>query len=76
MRDIDKGTVIYADGMLYAYTERGELALLEPLPGSMRLVSKTLITLGTAQHWAHLVIHDGVLYVRRGNALMAFNIKR
>jgi outer membrane protein assembly factor BamB len=73
-RDIDIGTVIYADGMLYAYTQRGELALLEPLEGSFRLVSMTPIELGSEQHWAHLVIHDGILYVRHGNALMAYNI--
>jgi outer membrane protein assembly factor BamB len=75
-RDIDKGTVIYADGMLYAYTERGELALLEPLPGSIRLVSKTEVTLGSDQHWAHLVIHNGILFVRHGNALIAYNIRQ
>lgn len=74
-RDIDIGTVIYANGMLYAYTQRGELALVEPLPGSMRVVSKTSIELGSEQHWAHLVIHGGILYVRRGNAMMAFQIK-
>ncbi len=74
-REIDVGNVISADGLLYAYTERGELALLEPLPGRFRVISQTEITLGSDQHWAHLVIKDGVLYVRRGNALMAFNIR-
>lgn len=74
-RDIDVGTIIAADGMMYAYTQRGELALLEPAPGGFRLVSKTDIELGSDQHWAHLVIHEGILYVRRGNALMAFDIK-
>ena len=74
-REIAAGTVIFADGMLYVYSQRGELALIEPLPGSFRVVSKTSIELGSDQHWAHLVINDGVLYVRRGNALMAYNIK-
>ncbi len=73
-RDIDKGTVIYADGRLYCYTERGELALVNPSPQSFDIVGQTDITLGSGQHWAHLVIDGGVLYVRRGNALMAFNI--
>lgn len=74
-RDIDVGTVITADGMLYAYTERGELALLRPNNGRFTVVSQTRIELGSDQHWAHLVINDGILYVRRGNALMAFDIK-
>ncbi len=75
-RDVDIGTVIYADGMLYAYTQRGELALIEPLKGSFRLVSQTPIELGSEQHWAHLVIDNGILYVRHGNALMAYDIKK
>jgi len=74
-RDIDKGTVIYADGMLYAYTERGELALIKPQGESLKIVSQTEITLGEEQHWAHLVIHNGILYVRHGSALMAFDIR-
>lgn len=74
-REIDKGTVIAADGMLYAYTERGELALLKPNKGNYELISKTNITHGKNQHWAHLVINNGVLYVRRGNALMAYQIR-
>lgn len=75
-RDIDVGTVIAADGMLYAYTERGGLALLRPDNGRFSVVSQTRIELGSDQHWAHLVINDGILYVRRGNALMAFDISR
>lgn len=74
-REIDKGTVIAADGMMFAYTERGELALLKPNKGKIEVVSKTNITHGSNQHWAHIVINNGVLYVRRGNALMAFNIR-
>lgn len=74
-RDIDVGTVIAADGMLYAYTERGELALLKPERGNLSVVSQTMIELGSDQHWAHLVINNGILYVRHGNALMAYDIR-
>ncbi len=75
-REIDIGTVIYADGMLYAYTQRGELALLQPQQGRFSVVSQTSVDLGSDQHWAHLVIHDGILYVRHGNAVMAYDIKK
>lgn len=74
-RQIDKGTIITADGMMYAYTERGELALLRPNKGQIEVVSKTNITHGSNQHWAHLVISNGVLYVRHGNALIAYDIR-
>jgi len=70
------GTVIAdGNGMLYLYSERGEMALVRATPEKFDLVSKFHITLGTAQHWAHPVIYRGVLYVRRGDTLMAYQIK-
>jgi outer membrane protein assembly factor BamB len=74
--DIAKGTLIWAEGRLYCYSDRGELALMEPTPNGFEIRGQTDITLGSGQHWAHLVIDNGVLYVRRGNALMAFDIGR
>jgi outer membrane protein assembly factor BamB len=71
-RDFAKGTVIYADGRLYCYTERGELMLVEPAPGGFIIRGQADITLGSEQHWAHPVISNGVLYIRHGNALMAY----
>jgi outer membrane protein assembly factor BamB len=73
--DVGKGVVIYADGMLYCYSERGELVLVEAGPSAFRVVSKTRVTRGSEQHWAHPVIHDGVLYVRHGKALIAYKIR-
>jgi len=73
--ELGNGTIISADGMLYIYTDRGELALVKPNPEKFDVVSKCIITLGTNQHWAHLVIYDGVLYVRHGDTLMAYKIK-
>lgn len=75
-RDIDKGTLIYADGRLYCYTERGELALLEPTVKGFVTRGQTRVTLGSDEHWAHPVINKGILYVRRGNALLAYGISQ
>lgn len=74
-KEIAKGVVIYADGMLYCYSERGELALVEASPSAFEVVSKTTVKLGTAQHWAHPVINSGKLYVRHGDTLIAYKIK-
>jgi outer membrane protein assembly factor BamB len=73
-REIGHGVVIYADGMLYCYSQRGELALVEPDPSGFKVVSKTKVALGSEQHWAHPVIYDGVLYVRHGSALIAYKV--
>ena len=74
-QEIGNGVVIYADGMLYCYTQRGELALVKPDPSGFKVVSKTKVALGSEQHWAHPVIYDGVLYVRHGKALIAYKVK-
>ncbi len=74
-RDIDRGVVIYADGKLYYYTERGELALSKPDPGRMEIISRTSINhIGTGLHFSHPVIREGRLYVRRGDAMVVFDI--
>ena len=73
---ITVGVVIAdGDGMLYCYSERGEMALVKAAPEKFDLISKFSITWGTGTHWAHPVIYQGVLYVRHGDALMAYKIK-
>ena len=69
------GVTIAADGMLYMYTARGDIKLVRPTPERFDIVSEFPITLGTAEHIAHPIIHNGVLYVRRGNTLMAYRIR-
>ena len=71
-----KGNIISADGMLYCYSDKGEIVLA--LPGSENLtrVSGFKVPYGTDQDWAHLVIADGKLFVRHWTSLMVFNIKK
>jgi hypothetical protein len=61
--------------MLYCYSERGELALVTADPSGFNVISKTTVTKGSGQHWAHPVIHDGILYLHRGSALIAYKVK-
>lgn len=72
-----KGSIIAADGMLYIYDEkRGNVGLLNTASEKFDLVSSFQITQGDAgPFWAHPVIHNGILYIRHTNALMAFDIK-
>ncbi len=73
--EIGKGDIISADGLLFLYSEKGELALAEANPNAFKLLSQAKVEKGSAQHWAHPVINDGTLYVRHGNALIAYKIK-
>ena len=71
----NKGSIIAADGMLYCHDELGMVGLIKPDPGKFNVVSEFRITKGDGPHWAHPVIQDGILYIRHGTALMAYNIK-
>ena len=75
-RTLGVGNIIAADGMLYIYSDRGEMALVKPNHEKFEIVSKFNITLGTEQHWAHPVIYKGILYVRHGDSLMTYKIKQ
>jgi outer membrane protein assembly factor BamB len=73
---INKGSIIAADGMLYCYEEKsGYIALVEPDPSGFKVVSSFKIPYGSGPHWAHPVIKDGILYIRHGEALMAYKVK-
>jgi outer membrane protein assembly factor BamB len=73
--EMGKGVVIAADGMLYCYSERGELGLVKATPDGFNLTGKTNVELGSGQHWSHPVIQDGKLYLRHGDALIVYKIK-
>lgn len=80
---VGKGSVIFADGMLYCYGEKGTVALVRVAPpegvphgtAGYEMVSSFEVTKGTDEHWAHPAISDGRLYIRHGDALMAYDIK-
>jgi outer membrane protein assembly factor BamB len=72
---IKRGVVICADGMLYIYAEDGTMHLVRPSPEAFEPVSQFVVSGGTDDHWAHPTIAHGRLYVRHGDALMAYDIK-
>jgi len=71
---IGQGALIAADERLYYYNQRGLMYLISYAEGRLKELSSFKITQGTRHHFSHPVIHRGVLYQRRGDALMAFDI--
>jgi outer membrane protein assembly factor BamB len=71
---VSGGATIYAEGLFYCYGTDGVLALIEADETTSRVISSFKVELGSDQHWAHPVIHNGRLYIRHGNALMCYNI--
>jgi outer membrane protein assembly factor BamB len=70
-----KGALIMADGMFYAYNEKGNVGLIKPTPEGFKPVSEFKITKGAGPHWAHPFIANGKLLLRHGDVLMVYDIK-
>jgi outer membrane protein assembly factor BamB len=72
---VGMAVVIAADGMLYVYGQDGKMYLVKPNSAAFEPVSQFVISEGTNEHWAHPTIANGRLYVRHGDALLAYDIK-
>jgi outer membrane protein assembly factor BamB len=73
----NKGPVIYADGMLYLYEEKhGNIALVKANSEKFELVSTFRVEHGKGPHWARPTIYNGMLLIRHGGALVAYNIAK
>jgi len=72
----DKGTLIFADDMLYCYTEKGMVGLVKQGNGKMELVSSFKMPVGTKEFFTIPVISEGVLYLRHGNTMLAYDIRK
>ncbi len=71
-----KGALVMADGMLYAYNERGNVGLIKPSDDKFEVVSQFKISKGAGPHWAHPFIADGKLLLRHGEVLMVYDIRK
>ena len=70
-------TLTFADGMFYVMTDRGQVALVRPNPKRLEVVSSfNLPKGGKGDPWAHMVICNGRLYVRHGEFLYVYDVKR
>jgi len=71
-----KGSIIYADGMLYCVGHRGRVALLAANPAAYTLISMFELPKGKGPCWTHPVISDGQLYMRWDDTLYVYDIKK
>jgi outer membrane protein assembly factor BamB len=70
-----KGSIIYADGMLYCLSEKGKIGLVEASPDGFKLVSMFDLPMGEGPCWTHPVIAGGKLYLRWDDNLYVYDIK-
>ncbi len=74
---ISYSTLMVADNMLYCYEDRtGKVYLFRMNGNNLELVSSFKITAGTGPRIAHMSIANGLLFIRHGKVLMAYDLKQ
>jgi outer membrane protein assembly factor BamB len=73
---LDTGSVTFADGMLYCYGEDGTMGLVKATPTGFDPSGRFKVTEGEGNHWSHPVISGGRLYIRHGDVLLAYGVKK
>lgn len=75
-RSVNKGSLGYADGMLYARGERGSVALVEATPsGYVEKGRFDQPDRSGKSAWPHPVIANGRLYLRDQDILLCYDVK-
>jgi outer membrane protein assembly factor BamB len=71
----NSGSLIYADNRFYSYNDNGDMKLIKFDNNKFAEVGKFKVNKGSKEHFSHPVIGNGVLYIRHGNALIAYAIR-
>lgn len=75
-RLVGKGSLTYADGMLYILSEKSRVGLVPANPNEAKLVSEFKLPDDISDtSWAHPVVCGGRLYIRHADQLYAFDVK-
>lgn len=74
-RSVGKGSLVYADGRLYLFSEDGVVGLAEATADEYREVGRFRIQTGSHPTWSHPAISNGRLYLRDQDTIYAYEIK-
>jgi hypothetical protein len=75
-RSVGKGSLIFADGRLYLYSENGVVGLASAVPEGYREHGRFRIEAGSLPTWSHPIISNGRLIVRDQDNIYAYNIRQ
>ena len=75
-RSVGKGSLIFADGRLYLYSEDSVVGLAEASPAGYREHGRfTLAQQSGLPTWSHPIIAGGLLIIRDQDNVFAYNVK-
>jgi outer membrane protein assembly factor BamB len=69
------GSIIYADNKFIIYGNNGRCNLVNYQEGEMEIGGEFKVKGGTGHHFSHPVLAEGIMYIRQGDALMAYRVK-
>jgi len=74
-RSVGKGSLVYADGNLYCFSENGVVGLVEATPNGYHEKGRFRIQQGSLPTWTHPVVAGGRLYLRDQDTIYAFDVR-
>jgi outer membrane protein assembly factor BamB len=74
-RSVGKGSLVYADGNLYCFSENGVVGLVEATPTGYKEKGRFRIQQGSLPTWTHPVVAGGRLYLRDQDTIYAFDVR-
>ncbi|HYV09906.1 MAG TPA: PQQ-binding-like beta-propeller repeat protein [Pyrinomonadaceae bacterium] len=75
-RSVGKGSLVYADGNLYCFSEKGVVGLVEATPTGYKEKGRFRIPQESLETWTHPVVAGGRLYLRDQDTIYAFDVKQ
>lgn len=73
-RSVGKGSLVYADGHLYCFSENGVVGLVEATPAGYKEKGRFRLQQGSLPTWTHPVVAGGRLYLRDQDTIYAFDV--
>jgi outer membrane protein assembly factor BamB len=74
-RAVGKGSLVYADGNLYCFSENGVVGLVEATPTGYHEKGRFRIPQDSLPTWTHPVVAGGRLYLRDQDTIYAFDVR-
>ncbi|HEU4932738.1 MAG TPA: PQQ-binding-like beta-propeller repeat protein [Pyrinomonadaceae bacterium] len=75
-RSVGKGSLVFADGNLYCFSENGIVGLVEATPTGYKEKGRFRIAQGNLPTWTHPVVVGGRLYIRDQDTIYAYDVKQ
>ena len=74
-RSVGKGSLVYADGHLYCFSENGVVGLVEATPTGYKEKGRFRLQQGSLPTWTHPAVVGGRLYLRDQDTIYAFDVR-